>query len=100
MPTPTKTTRTIRPARDMRSRLIESSFRHQARRLLALAHATIVRCGQPGTPSHRRERLMEPLRGFTLSGIVLLSLILPLAASSWQEAVRGGRKHYFVTVWI
>jgi hypothetical protein len=43
---------------------------------------------------------MEPLRGFTLSGIVLLSLILPLAASSWQTAVRGGRRRYLVTVWI
>jgi hypothetical protein len=43
---------------------------------------------------------MEPLRGFTLSGIVLLSLILPLAASSWRTAVRGGQKRYLVTVWI
>jgi hypothetical protein len=43
---------------------------------------------------------MEPLRGITLSGIVLLSLILPLAASSWQAAVRGGRRRYLVTVWI
>jgi hypothetical protein len=44
---------------------------------------------------------MEPLRGFALSAIVLLSLILPLTASSWQTAVTGGgRKTYLVTVWV
>jgi hypothetical protein len=42
---------------------------------------------------------MDPTRGFSLAAIVLLSLVLPLAASAWQAGAGGGRSSV-QTVWL
>jgi hypothetical protein len=41
---------------------------------------------------------MEPIRGFSLAAVVLLSLVLPFAAKVWLP-VAEGRKSYLATVW-
>jgi hypothetical protein len=41
---------------------------------------------------------MDPIRGFSLAAVVLLSLVLPLAVSAWL-AKAGGRRSYLRTVW-
>ena len=41
---------------------------------------------------------MDPIRGFSLAAVVLLSLVLPLTASAWLTGA-GGRRSYLRTVW-
>jgi hypothetical protein len=42
---------------------------------------------------------MDPLRGFSLSAVVLLSLVLPFTAKTWLMGARG-RTSYLRTVWV
>jgi hypothetical protein len=42
---------------------------------------------------------MDPIRGFSLAAVVLLSLILPFTAKAWLKGA-GGRTSYLRTVWV
>ncbi|WP_165233277.1 hypothetical protein [Aquisphaera insulae] len=42
---------------------------------------------------------MDPIRGLSLAAVVLLSSVLPLAASGWLASA-GGRTSYRRTVWV
>ena len=42
---------------------------------------------------------MDPIREFSLAAVVLLSLVLPFAASAWGAGA-GGRASALRTVWV
>jgi hypothetical protein len=42
---------------------------------------------------------MDPIRGFSLAAVVLVSLVLPFTAKAWLKGA-GGRTSYLRTVWV